>query len=138
MGLIVLDAGILIGVLDGSDVHHVPALEALRRAEESLDQLVLPASALAEILVGPSRRGPEAVATVDGLLATLAIDLVAIDQAIARQAALLRAKTHLRLPDALVVASAIVLRADRLLSTDRRWPRAVADLFRGTIDIVGQ
>lgn len=137
MGLIVLDAGILIGVLDGTDIHHLPALQALRRAEENLDRLVLPASALAEILVGPSRRGPEAVAIVDGLLATLAIELVAIDQAIARRAALLRAETRLRLPDALVVASAIVLRADRLLSTDGRWPRAVADLFRGTIDIVG-
>jgi predicted nucleic acid-binding protein len=138
MGLIVLDAGVLIGVLDGSDVHHVAATEALRRAEENLDHLVLPASALAEILVGPSRRGPEAVATVDGLLTTLAIDLVPIDQRIARQAAVLRAKTRLRLPDALVVASAIVLRADRLLSTDGRWPRAVGDLFRGTVDIVGQ
>jgi predicted nucleic acid-binding protein len=138
MGLIVLDAGVLIGVLDGTDVHHLPALEALRRAEMNLDQLVLPASALAEILVGPSRRGSAAVAIVDGLLATLAIELVTIDQAIARQAALLQAKTSLRLPDALVVASAIVLRADRLLSTDGRWPRAVADLFRGTIDVVGQ
>jgi predicted nucleic acid-binding protein len=138
MGLIVLDAGVLIGVLDRSDVHHAAATEALRLAEENLDRLVLPASALAEILVGPSRRGPEAVAIVDGLLVTLAIDLMAIDQAIARQAAVLRAKTGLRLPDALVVASAVVLRADRLLSTDGRWPMAVADLFRGTIDIVGQ
>src|SRR5580700_10266093 len=100
MGLIVLDAGILIGVLDGTDVHHLPALQALRRTEENLDRLVLPASALAEILVGPSRRGPEAVAIVDGLLASLAIELVAIDEAIARRAALLRAETRLRLPDA--------------------------------------
>ncbi len=138
MGLIVLDAGVLIGVLDRSNVHHVPATEALRLAEENLDQLVLPASALAEMLVGPSRRGPEAVASVDSLLVTLAIDLVAIDQPIARQAAALRARTRLRLPDALVVASAIVLRADRLLSTDGRWPTAVAGLFRGTIEIVGQ
>jgi predicted nucleic acid-binding protein len=138
MGLIVLDAGVLIGVLDGSDAHHVPATEALRLAEENLDQLALPTSALAEILVGPSRRGPEAVASVDGLLVALAIDVVAIDQAIARQAAVLRATTHLRLPDALVVASAIVLRADRLLSTDGRWPEAIADLFRGTIEVVGQ
>jgi predicted nucleic acid-binding protein len=138
MGLIVLDGGVLIGVLDGSDVHHLPSTDALRRAESNRDHLALPTSELAEILVGPSRRGPEAVAIVDALLVTLAIDLVAIDQAIARQAAVLRAETRLRLPDALVVASAIVLRADRLLSTDGRWPTAVADLFRGTIDVVGQ
>lgn len=137
MGLTVLDGGVLIGVLDGSDVHHVPATDALRRAEETLDQLVLPASALAEILVGPSRRGPEAISTVDGLLASLAIDIATIDQAIARQATVLRSETHLRMPDTLVVASAIVLGADRLLSTDGRWPTAVGNLFRGSIEIVG-
>jgi predicted nucleic acid-binding protein len=131
MGLIVLDAGVLIGVLDRSDVHHIPATEALRVAEQNLDQLALPASALAEILVGPSRHGPDAVASVDGLLATLTIDLVVIDQVIAREAAV-------RLPDALVAATAIVLRADRLLSTDGRWPTAVADRFRGKIEIVGE
>lgn len=138
MGLTVLDAGVLIGVLDGGDVHHVAATEALRLAEENLDQLVLPASGLAEILVGPSRRGREAIAVVDGMLVTLAIDVVAIDQTIARRAAVLRAKTGLRLPDALVVASAIVVRADRLLSTDNRWSAAVAGHFGGTIEIVGQ
>jgi predicted nucleic acid-binding protein len=137
MGLIVLDAGVLVGVLDGNDVHHLPATDALQLAESNGDHLALPTSAMAEILVGPSRRGPEAIAIVDALLTTLAIDLVAIDQAIARQAALLRAESRLRLPDALVVASAIVLRADRLLSTDGRWPRAVGDLFRGSIEIVG-
>ena len=138
MGLIVLDAGVLIGVLDRSDVHHIPATEALRVAEQNLDQLALPASALAEILVGPSRHGPDAVASVDGLLVTLTVDLVVIDQVIAREAAVLRAKTSLRLPDALVVATAIVLRADGLLSTNGRWPTAVADRFRGKIEIVGE
>jgi predicted nucleic acid-binding protein len=137
MGLIVLDAGVLIGVLDGGDVHHVAATEAVRLAEENLDQLVLPGSALAELLVGPSRRGREAIAVVDSLLVTLAVDVVAIDQTIARQAAVLRATTSLRLPDALVVASAIVVRADRLLSIDNRWAAAVAGHFAGTIEIVG-
>ena|SRR5271166_5665995 len=138
MGLIVVDAGVWIGVLDRNDAHHVAATDALRAAEENRDELALPASALAEIQVGPSRRGPDAVASVDGLLDSLAVDLVAIDSAIARVAAALRATTTLRLPDALVVATAIVIRADRLLSTDARWPSAVSDQFGGSLDIISR
>jgi predicted nucleic acid-binding protein len=138
MGLIVLDAGVLIGVLDRNDAHHIPATDALRTAEESLAHLALPVSALAEILVGPFRRGPDAAASVDGLLAALTIDLVVIDGSVAREAASLRAGSGLRLADALVVATAIVIRADRLLTTDARWPAAVAARFPGTIEIVGQ
>jgi predicted nucleic acid-binding protein len=137
MGLIVLDAGVLIGVLDRDDAHHLPSTAALRAAEENSDRLVLPVSALAEILVGPTRRGPEAVALVDRLIAALAIDLVAVDEPVAREAALLRAGSGLRLPDALVVATAIVIRADRLLTTDARWRKAVSARFAGTIEIVG-
>lgn len=137
MGLIVLDAGVLIGVLDRNDAHHLPATAALRAAEESLSRLALPVSALAEILVGPTRRGPEAVAVVDGLIAALTIDLVVIDEQVARQAAFLRVESGLRLPDALVVATAIVIRSDRLLTTDTRWPEAASARFAGTIEIVG-
>ncbi len=137
MGLIVLDAGVLIGVLDRNDTHHLPATAALRATEESSTRLALPVSALAEILIGPTRRSPEAVAVVDGLIAALTIDLVAIDEQVAREAALLRARSGLRLPDALVVATAIVIRADRLLTTDTRWPEAASALFAGRIDIVG-
>ena len=42
------------------------------------------------------------------------------------RAAQLRAQhgPRLHLPDALVLATAIQLRADRVLTTDRGWPRA--------------
>jgi predicted nucleic acid-binding protein len=49
----------------------------------------------------------------------------------------LRAATGLRLPDALVVATAIVVDADRLLTTDARWPSAIAERFDGVIEIGG-
>jgi predicted nucleic acid-binding protein len=45
----------------------------------------------------------------------------------ATQAAILRARHRLlRLPDALVVATAAVSGADRLITTDRKWPTAKA------------
>ena len=124
MELTVLDAGILIAVLDGTDVHHAAASETVRSALERGDRLVLPASAYAEILVAPHRRGGEAVATVDAFVDALPAAVEPATRAVATQAAELRARhgARLRLPDALVVATAVVLGARRVLTTDAGWP----------------
>lgn len=133
MGLIVLDTGVVIAVLDRSDAHHVAARAAVDDARASGD-LVIPASAFAEALVHPSRRGPEAVATVEGFVDALPIDVAPLTRDIARTAAAIRAKhTRLKLPDALVVATALAHDADRLVTTDRRWPRRSDLGLRGLI-----
>lgn len=87
------------------------------------DRLGMAASALAECLVGPARRGEDAVQRVLELVERLPIAVVAIDEEIALTAARLRASHRtLRLPDALVIASAVCRQADELVTTDRRWP----------------
>lgn len=127
MGLIHLDAGVIIGILDRNDVHHPAALASVRAASDRRDQLAVSASALAECMVSPARRGESALMLVDELLDRLPIDVVPVDRQVARQAARLRARHRgLRLLDALVIASAIVDRADQLVTTDRGWPTARA------------
>ncbi len=134
MGLIVLDAGVVIAVLDASDVHHGAVMQALADAQASGDGFVLPASAYAECLVSPSRSGPQAVATVDQFLDALPSRVEPATRAIGRVAASLRAAhgPGLRLPDALVVATAVVLTADRIITTDARWP-----VVPVTVEVVG-
>ena len=123
MGLTVVDAGVIIGFLDTNDTHHGAARSALADAQSRNDRLVLPASALAEILVGPSRRGEAAVAAVRGLVDRVPIEVEPLDVEIAVAAAALRARhPTLKLPDALVIATASHLEADHLITTDRRWP----------------
>lgn len=126
MALTVLDAGVIIGVLDGNDVHHAGARDALAAALERGDALAIPASAYVETLVGPSRRGRAAVREVDALLADLPADVEPITRQVAARAAQLQARhgRRLRLPDALMLVTALHLRADRVLTTDRGWPRA--------------
>lgn len=124
MGLTVLDAGVVIALLDASDVHYAAAVASVRMARDRGDVLVLPASAYAECLVAPNRRGADAVAVVDRFLDALPARVEPADRAIAATAAALRAThgTALRLPDGLVIATAIVLGADRIVTTDAGWP----------------
>ena len=92
MGLIHLDAGVIIGLLDAADAHHESATEALAGAIRSGNRVAMAASAFAECLVGPSRRGRGAVETVNELFARLPIEVVDLDADIARVAASIRAK----------------------------------------------
>jgi len=123
MALIHLDAGVLIGFLDGDDAHHQAAGTVIGEALDQGDRLAMAASALAECLVGPARRGDEAIELVHDLRRRLPIEVVDLDVGIATAAARLRAgHRSLRLPDALVIATAFERDADELITTDRRWP----------------
>lgn len=120
MAVLVLDASVVIALLDAADVHHAAAFAALPSDDSS--EIVLPASAYAEVLVGPRRRGPAAVARAEGFLSEYAVRIHPIDGYVARRAAALRAGHHrLRLPDALVLATGDVLHAAGVLTADRAW-----------------
>ena len=71
MGIVVLDASVIIAFLDAEDAHHLAAVTAVGRAWR--EELVLPSSAYAEVLVDPWRRGPDAVAIVRRFLTDLGI-----------------------------------------------------------------
>jgi predicted nucleic acid-binding protein len=124
MGLTLLDAGVLIGFLDASDAHHDAAYREIRGALERGDRVAIPASAFAEALVGPSRRGKEAVEGVQEFVERVPIEVAQLDADTAVIAADLRARhgSRLRLPDALVIATAHDLDADVLVTGDRNWP----------------
>lgn len=119
MGTVALDASVSIGFLERSDAHHDRAIAALRELRGS--NLIIAASAYSETLVRPLAIGVGD--RVEAFLDRLQVEVVPADRAIARRAAELRAEHRsLRLPDALVVATA-QLRGAELLSFDRRLPR---------------
>lgn len=118
MALIVLDASVVVAFLDPVDLHHRSAVSALE--EHAEDEIVLPTSAYAEALVHAAREGE--LDTVKEKIRSLLTRIEPIDELIAEEAALLRARhPALRLPDALVLASGDALRADVILTADRRW-----------------
>jgi predicted nucleic acid-binding protein len=124
VGLTILDASVVIAVLDSDDMHHEAARSGLAARLEAGDSIVVPVSAYAETLVGAFRQGEDATVTVEAFLEALPARLEPASAEIAREAARLRARhgTRLPLPDAFVVATALHLGADRILTADRRWP----------------
>lgn len=122
MGAVIFDAGVVIGLFDAQDVHHQDAHQALQAARLGDQPILLPASALSEILIGAARLGERAfqigrdrtMAAVDGV--------PPVDSAVALAAARLRADHRsLRLPDALVIATGQALDADAVVTADRSW-----------------
>ena len=135
--MIHLDAGVIIGFLDASDAHHESSRAVLADALQNGDHLAIAASALAEALVGPARRGESAVNAVRNLIDRLPMSIIPLELEIATVAARLRAAHRaLRLPDALVIATAIERDADSLVTTDRNWPDASALGYANTVTVL--
>ena len=100
--MIVLDASVLIGLLDGADAHHAAAVDLL---EETVEQdLAVSVLTLAEVLVVPQRLG-----RVDEVLAAvrdLPVRELSLPPGSAAHLARLRVDTGLRLPDCCVLLGA--------------------------------
>jgi predicted nucleic acid-binding protein len=118
VALIVLDASVVIAVLDPNDALHSPAVAAVD--QRAGDDLRLPASAYAETLVAPARRGDQN--QVKSKLSALMFVIEPISESIAEEAAEVRARhPAVRLGDALVIATGERLAASEVLTADRRW-----------------
>ncbi|MGH7761471.1 MAG: type II toxin-antitoxin system VapC family toxin [Candidatus Dormibacteraceae bacterium] len=122
MGPVVVDASVLVGVLDPQDGHHDAAVQSLRSARSRGRQIQLPASAFAEVLVGASRLGADAIRRTEAFVDSVVDIVYPIDSDVAKNAAALRAShKSLRLPDALVLAVGRVTGASAILTADARW-----------------
>jgi predicted nucleic acid-binding protein len=115
---LILDASVLIGLLDRADAHHQAAVDDVETADRRRQPLLAPASAYSESLVAFARAGR--IADAREAIMAMGIGIVPLTAEIAELAAELRAKhDRLRLPDAMVIATARRLSAE-LLSYDGR------------------
>lgn len=105
MGVVVFDSDVLIGFLSVDDAHHEDAVEKVRESMQPGTRRMLCAVNYSEILIGPIKAGVED--TVDAMLVSFGIEIVAVDADIAQRAAAVRARTELKLPDAFALSTAI-------------------------------
>lgn len=121
MAVLVVDANVLIALFDERDAQHARAKTALKSANAM--ELVLPASAYAEMLVGAFSIGLDRPREIDAALASIPITVVPLTAGVAQSAARLRAASEsLRLGDALVLGTGAELNAS-VLTADRRLAR---------------
>jgi predicted nucleic acid-binding protein len=127
---LLIDSSVVLAYLAGGEAGSSRAVElfdafiATGRNPASLSMVTV-----AEILVRPFRRGSAAVATAEAFLQHFAdIRLVPVTYDVAREGARLRASTGLPMPDALIIASALIVGADAFVTNDRNWRKRLRDV----------
>ena len=119
--LTVLDTSVLLAWLEPAEPHHRVAVDRLGAARSSGD-LAIPVTAFAEALVRPYRHSPQAGRRVERKLTEIG-RVVPTSIEAGRRAAQLRAGNQIKLPDALILATGIELKATAILTLDERWSR---------------
>jgi predicted nucleic acid-binding protein len=122
---LILDASVLIGLLDTADAHHERSVDDIEAADGAGQQLLVPASAYSEALVAFARAGR--IGEARAAIAAMGIAVTPLTETIAEHSAELRAwHERLRLPDAIVLATSREL-GGKLLSYDRGLARLAED-----------
>jgi predicted nucleic acid-binding protein len=100
-----LDADVLIGALDGNDAHHSRARELLTRWREGQEACAVTVVNLTEVLVAPSADTAQLAAAREAI-AALGVTIHQPNEAIGVEAARLRQRHPISLPDAYCLATA--------------------------------
>lgn len=99
-----LDADILIGALDGSDPHHTRARQMLTSWHALDDPILISVVNLTEVLIAPAT-DHERVRAARAAIAALGVGIHRPTEAIAVDAARLRARYPISLPDSYLLAT---------------------------------
>ncbi len=113
----------------GRNARYVPLTRAVLRAVESGQLHGLTTTiTLTELLTYPALKGDfQAVADYELFLRNFPnLSIVTVDPELARAAALVRAETRLKTPDAIQVAAARLHGADLIATNDRPWDKRIA------------
>ncbi|HTX09112.1 MAG TPA: PIN domain-containing protein [Solirubrobacteraceae bacterium] len=105
MGVVVFDSDVLIAFLNRQDGHHAESVQRVRDSLSPGNRRLICAVNYAEIMVGPVRAGTQEL--VRQMLVQFNIETITVDMALANRAAVVRARTGLKLPDAFALATAV-------------------------------
>lgn len=120
-----LDADVLIGALDSRDAHHDRARRLLTGWRQQQDAVTISVVNLSEVLIAPAA-APGRLATAREAIAALGIEVHRPNETIGVEAARLRQRHPVSLPDAYCLATAKHTKAS-LASFDQKVLRAARE-----------
>lgn len=101
----VLDADVLIGALDGDDAHHARSLQLFPAWRQQGDVLLVSVVNLSEVLIAPAS-DPQRLRTARKAIAALGVTVHTPSEALGVEAARLRSRYPISLPDGYLLATA--------------------------------
>ena len=121
--MILLDSTVIVGFLDADDALHevaVARLKALARSHPLAASVISYAEVMTGVALAHHPRAP-----VDGFFDALVKELLPVDRDVAARAATLRGRRKsLKMPDALILATAdLDAEIDAVLCADDAWPK---------------
>ena len=102
MARVVLDSSVVIALTNPSDLHH----EAAVVATSAVNQYLLSVISVSEALVTPHRISRSAFLKVEKFIHSAFSEIIPITTSISGEIASIRALTNLKLPDAIISATA--------------------------------
>mgnify|MGYP006276656869 CR=1 FL=1 len=119
MGRVILDSSVLIAATSSLDVHHSAAIAALHTKNDYFASVIT----LAEVLSFPMRENPTKAGALRNQLKSLFTDFIDVNEGIAVRAAEIRSTSSIKLPDALISATAALHKLE-LWTFDKQLAKA--------------
>ena len=121
---LLLDTNAIIYFLSGLEPYLSFLTPLFRRVLRAEAIMIISVVTESELLVRPEREGNEqAIERIEDLLSEEGFTVVDVDRRIGRQAAKLRAAHGFKLPDAIIIATALETRCDMVVGNDAAWRR---------------
>ncbi len=119
-----LDTNVFLNVLNREIIYYSHSREVLQAVERGSLEAFVPTLVIAEMLTGfyIEERNTDAQQFLSALISDKHMKIVPLSVDIAASSARVRAETGLKLPDAMVLATAIKMQADFVVSNDDRFP----------------
>ena len=124
-----IDTNVFLNVLNRESVFYHDSKEVLNAVDLGTLEAVIPTLVIAEILTGfyTDNKDDKAEQFLSTIISNKNIEVVQLSIEIAASSAVVRAKTGMRLPDAMVMSTALHEKVDYMVTNDRNFP----DSFQG-------
>ena len=124
-----IDTNVFLNVLNRESVFYQDSKEVLNAVDLGTLEAVIPTLVIAEILTGfyTDNKDDKAEQFLSTIISNKNIEVVQLSIEIAASSAVIRAKTGMRLPDAMVMSTALHEKVDYMVTNDRNFP----DSFQG-------